>query len=304
MEIAIIGAGSLGAVYGVRLAHGGQAVTLVDVWQEHVDRINAAGLEMDGWDGPALTRAPAVTDPAAAPKADVALILVNAYSTRQAAQSAQALLKPSGVAVTLQNGLGNVEALQDVLGPARVVGGLSFISGELRGPGQVTQTNAGPTHIGELDGTRSPRIQALADALQAAGLEPVIQEDITGVIWGKWVHNCAVNAICAITGLSPGHIHEIPELDEFQACVIEEAAALAQANGIRLPDADPVTTIKAWCKTRFHRPSMMQHLERGLPTEIDALNGYAARESERLGLHAPCNDALTRLMKGRERCRE
>ncbi len=184
--------------------------------------------------------------------------------------------------------------------PQRVAGGLSFISGELRGPGQVTQTNTGPTHLGEMDGTHSARLHALAEALQAAGLEPVIDEDIRAVIWGKWIHNCAVNAVCAITGLRPGQIHEVPALHEFQACVIEEAAALAWANDIRLPDADPVATIQAWCKTRFHRPSMMQHLDRGLPTEIDALNGYAVREAARLGLSAPCNDALTRLMKGRE----
>lgn len=304
MEIAIIGAGSLGAVYGARLAHSGQSVTLIDVWQEHIDRINAAGLHIDGWDGPAAIRVPALADPMAAPKADVALILVNAYSTRDAAHSAQALLKPDGYAVTLQNGLGNVEALQEVLGPQRVAGGLSFISAELVAPGHVKQTGAGPTPIGELDGTRSPRIEALAAALNAAGLQPAIEEDITGVIWGKWVHNCAVNATCALTGLRPGHIHEVPELHEFQACIITEAMALAQANHIRLPDADPVATIQAWCKTRFHRPSMMQHLDRGLPTEIDALNGYAVREGARIGLHAPCNDALTRLIKGCERCRE
>ena len=217
-----------------------------------------------------------------------------------ASESARTLLKPDGYAVTLQNGLGNIEAMQEVLGPERVVGGICFISGALAGPGAVRQTGAGPTNIGELDGSRSARVEALAAALEPAGLNPVIHDDILNVIWGKFVHNCAVNAICAITDLNPGYVREVPELDEFRTCIIREAVALADAVGVTLPDADPVATIRAWAETRFHRPSMMQHLDRGLPTEIDSLNGYCARESARLGLSAPCNDALTRLMKGRE----
>jgi 2-dehydropantoate 2-reductase len=300
MHIAIIGAGSLGAVYGARLAQSGQEVTLIDIDRQHVERINAEGLafEYDGTETVIHVRA--ATNPAMVPKADVALIVVNSYSTHDAAESASLLLKDDGYAVTLQNGLGNVEAMQRVLGPARVVGGICFISGTLREPGAVKQTGSGPTHLGELDGATSERLQALAEVMEPAGLSPVISDDIMTIIWGKFVHNCAVNAVCAITGLTPGHVREVPELDEFRTCIIREAAALAEAMGIRLPDADPVETIQTWAAQRFHRPSMMQHLDRGLPTEIDALNGYAARQSARLGLSAPCNDAITRLMKGRE----
>ena len=300
MHIAVIGAGSLGAVYGARLAQSGQDVTLIDIDEEHIASINAHGLrfEHDGTETVLPVRAS--IDPAAAPKADVALIIVNAYSTGDAALSAHALLKDDGYAVTLQNGLGNIEAMQEVLGEERVVGGICFISGALSGPGAVKQTGTGPTHIGELDGTRSQRLEALAAALEPAGLNPVIDDDIMNIIWGKFVHNCAVNAVCAITDLNPGYVREVPELDEFRTCIIREAVALADAVGVELPDEDPVATIQAWAAQRFHRPSMMQHLDRGLPTEIDALNGYCARESARLGLSAPCNDAITRLMKGRE----
>ena len=143
MHIAVIGAGSLGAVYGARLAQSGQAVTLVDIDQAHIDRINAEGLVFECEGAEAAIPVRATTDPAAAPKADVALIVVNDYSTRDAAKSASLLLKEEGFAVTLQNGLGNVEAMQDVLGVERVVGGICFISGSLRGPGAVKQTGGG-----------------------------------------------------------------------------------------------------------------------------------------------------------------
>jgi peroxiredoxin len=107
-----------------------------------------------------------------------------------------------------------------------------------------------------------------------------------------------INALCAITQLRPGHIREVPELDQFQTYIIEEVLALVRAKGITLPDPNPLESIKAYCAKKFHRVSMLQHLARGQQTEIDALNGYVARESEKLGLAAPYNDALTRLMKG------
>jgi 2-dehydropantoate 2-reductase len=114
------------------------------------------------------------------------------------------------------------------------------------------------------------------------------------------VQNCGINALCAITGLRPGQIREVAELDAFQTSIIEETVALVHAKGITLTEANPIAAIKEYCAHKFHRPSMMQHLDRGQRTEIDALNGYVARESTRLGLSAPCNDALTRLIKGRE----
>ncbi|MCI0719786.1 MAG: NAD(P)-binding domain-containing protein, partial [Acidobacteria bacterium] len=111
MQFAVIGAGCMGCVYGANLARAGEQVVLIDVWEEHVRRIRADGLRMDGLHGTFTVPVEAVTDPAAAPKADVALICVNAYATREAAQAASVVLKDSGYALTLQNGLGNVESL-------------------------------------------------------------------------------------------------------------------------------------------------------------------------------------------------
>jgi 2-dehydropantoate 2-reductase len=180
------------------------------------------------------------------------------------------------------------------------MGGLTFHSADLQGPGRVTHTNEGPTYLGELDNAKSARLEALRDALDRAGMMPVVVDDILATIWSKFVHNCAINAVCAITGLRPGHIQEVPAVDAFQTHIIEEVMALAKAKGIALPERDPVKTIKAYCATKFHRVSMVQHLDRGRPTEIDSLNGYVARESEKLGLPAPYNNALAMLIKGRE----
>lgn len=300
MQWNIIGAGNMGSVYGGNLARIGQAVAFIDVWEEHIRCIAESGLRVEGLTGKFTVAAQAFTDPAQAPKADVVLIAVNAYSTPGAAQSAHAMLKPDGFCLTIQNGIGNVETLVDTLGRNRVLAGLSFQSGDIDGPGFVRHTNNGPTYLGELDRSRSERLRLLSDLFEKAGLHPVLVDDIVATIWSKFVHNCGVNAICAITGLRPGNIQEVPELDEFQTRIIEETLALVFAKGIRLADADPIATVKEYCSHKFHRVSMAQHLDRGRQTEIDALNGFVARESKALGLAAPCNDALARLIKGRE----
>jgi 2-dehydropantoate 2-reductase len=242
----------------------------------------------------------ATDDPARLPPSDLVLVCVNGYSTRAAAEAARGALAPGGVLLTLQNGLGNLEVLDEVLGAARVMGGLTFHSADLRAPGFVRHTNHGPTYLGERDKTKSARLAMIDDLMRRAEMVPVVEPDIMATIWGKFVHNCGINAVCAITGLRPGHIREVPELDEFQTHVIAEALALVRARGIHLPDPDPMASVKAYCAKKFHRVSMLQHLERGRETEIDSLNGYIVRQSAKLGLKTPYNESLMQLMKGRQ----
>jgi len=300
MQVAIIGAGNMGCVYGANLARVGESVAMIDIWQEHVDRMQNEGLRMDGLHGPFVAGVAATTEPLCAPKADIAIVCVNAYSTREAANSARALLKDSGFALTLQNGLGNIEVLTEVLGENRVMAGLSFHSAELRSPGYVTHTNHGPTYLGELDKSQSERLSIVCSLLDRAGMDPTPVEDIWSYIWGKFIYNCAINAVCGITGLRPADIKEIPELDRFQTEIVNEVLALVSAKGISVPDEDPLKKIKEFYAKKFHRVSMLQHLDRHRLTEVDALNGYVARESKKLGLFAPYNDALTCLIKGRQ----
>ena len=300
MQFVIIGAGNIGCVYGGNLARIGQDVAFLDIWEEHVARIQTSGLSLTGLTGDFTVRAQASTTPKNLPKADAVLICVNAYSTADAAAGAREILKSDGFCLTLQNGMGNVEILTEALGSDRVLAGLSFQSGDLEGPGRMRHTNNGPTYLGELDRSRTQRLAELDRLFAAAGMNPVLVEDVVTTIWAKFLHNCGINAICAITGLRPGQIREVPKLDEFQSKIIEETVALVRAKGIVLPDENPVAVVKKYCADKFHRPSMMQHLARGSRTEIDSLNGYVAAESARLGLHAPFNEALTMLLKGRE----
>ena len=290
----------MGSVYGGNLSRIGQDVAFLDIWAEHIAAIQTSGLHIAGLTGDFIARAHATTDVSRLPKADAVLICVNSYSTVEAARAAETVLKETGYCLTLQNGVGNIEVLSELLGPSRVLAGLSFQSGDLSGPGSVRHTNNGPTYIGELDRSRSRRLAQLTELLKHAGMNPEPVDDVVATIWARFVHNCGINALCAITGLRPGHIQEVPELLEFQRRIIEEAVSLVRAKNVKLPDGDAVAVVQDYCSHKFHRPSMMQHLDRKQRTEIDSLNGYVARESPRYGLQAPANEALTTLMKGRE----
>jgi 2-dehydropantoate 2-reductase len=300
VRIVVIGAGAMGASYGGLLARSGHDVAMIDVWEAHVDAINRDGLRLQGVRGDHTLRIPAAGGPADVEPAELAIIFVDSNHTDQAAETAAEVLAPDGFAITFQNGIGNVEALQAVLGNDRVLGGSSMCSAAVRGPGHVMLTHHGPTRLGETDGSDRGRAAPLAEALSAAGLETRLDGDIMSTIWSKFALNCSINAICATTGLRLGEVVRLPELDDFQHRVIDEVLAVTEAKGIRLADPDLRGTVKDHCFRKFSKPSMLQHVEAGRRTEIDALNGALIREAKQLDLPVPYNEALVALLKGRE----
>jgi 2-dehydropantoate 2-reductase len=210
------------------------------------------------------------------------------------------MLGPDGFAITFQNGIGNIEQLQAALGAERVIGGSSMCSAAAIGPGHVRLTHLGKTSIGETDRTARPRTTEHAQALNDAGFESEVAPDIMAVIWEKFALNCCINALAATTGLRAGEMARLPALDALQDRIIAEVMTVTDAKGIRLPTADLPAKIKAQSRKKFNRPSMLQHVEAGRRTEIDALNGALLREARALGIATPYNEALVALLKGRE----
>jgi 2-dehydropantoate 2-reductase len=302
MKITVVGSGATGASYGGHLARSGHDVVLVDTWQDHVDAINRDGLRVDGVLGDHRIKLPAsaASNGAAGGGAEVAIVFVDANNTAKAAETLAGLLAPDGFAITFQNGIGNVEKLQAALGPERVLGGSSMCSAAARAPGHVTLTHMGTTSLGETTGSDSPRVQAMLDALRTAGFEAEHEPNVMGLIWQKFVVNCATNAIAATTGLRGGEIARLPELDAFQDRVLEEIMAVTRAKDIRLPHPHIAAKVKENCYKKFNKPSMLQHVEAGRRTEIEALNGALIREAQALRIPVPHNEALVALLKGRE----
>ena len=300
MRIAVLGSGAMGAIFGSAFARAGADVIFFDSRPDVVAAISGRGLNVDGVCGETAARFPATTNAAELGKVDVALVLVDSNATTDVARVAATCLNDGGFALTLQNGIGNWEALAAQLGTARVLAGSTYNSGANLGPGQARHTDIGPTVIGEIDGSISGRARDIARQLEAAGLPVEVSDNVQGHIWSKFVHNCAINPVSAVTGLRPFEIARTTAASALLDRILDEVLAVVSATGIRLPEDDPRASIHAHCRERSNRPSMLQHLESGRRTEIDALNGALVQRGRALGIATPFNEAIVLIVKSLE----
>ena len=300
MRIVMIGAGAMGSVFGARFARAGADVVLFDSDRTHVEAIVVGGLHVDAPDGSATLRLKATSKADAIGKADLAVILVDSNATEEAAKVAKRVIGNDGAALTLQNGIGNVEILSAALGPGRVIAGVTYNSAARIKPGHVLHSNIDETVLGEIDGSKSARVAEIARLLREAGLPVAISDNVMGHIWMKFVLNAAINPVSAMTGLRPGEIARIPAARELLERVLDEVLAVVVAKGISLPVDDPRGHVHDHAWERYNRPSMLQHVEEGRRTEIDALNGALLREAKVLGVAVPFNEALVLAIKSIE----
>ena len=301
MRIVVVGAGAMGALFGARFAEAGAEVVLFDRDADHIAAIAADGLALTGPDGAERHhRLEASTDPAVIGAADMALVMVDGNATGAVAAMLADRLPPGAFILTLQNGIGNVEALAAALGPDRVMAGNTYNSGARLAPGRVAHTNLGETTIGEIDGSASARLTAIAALFQAAGLPVTASDNVMGHVWMKFVLNVALNPVAAITGLRPGEIVRTAPALAMVHRILDEALAVVAARGVSLPEPDPRGHVVDHAFTRYNRPSMLQHVEAGRRTEIDSLNGALVREGDALGIPCPFNEAIVLSVKALE----
>lgn len=314
MKIGILGAGSLGSVFGGMLAEGGNSVTLLSRSREYTEAVNSQGLflteDAEGKEGRS-TKARATQDYAELAGSELLIVLVNSYGTREAAKSALQAGAIGGktTILTLQNGLGNEEILQEIAGKERVITGRTYVSGRMLSPGRVMAAVRGClTEVGELDGAQTERIQLVRDVFCQSGLETRVAKNIRSVIWEKLLVNVATGAISGITGLDYGGLYEKygfgapPELQEIVCKAVAEAMEVASAYQIPLSEADPVNYWDRASKGQppAFRASILQSLDRGRRTEIDTINGAVVRWGRRAGVDTPVNEVLTACVKGIE----
>jgi len=304
LKICMLGAGALGSAIGGTLAAAGSEITLVDVFKPHVDAINAHGLRMRTGEGDRIVRAKAAIDARHVGVVDLVIVLVKSFHTREAMQGALSLVGPNTVVMSLQNGLGHEDILADVVGKQHVIAGKTYVGGVFLAPGQV---NAGvarkQTLIGELDGTITPRVQTIADEFERAGLSTVVSSNIYATMWDKLLVNVATGALAGITHLTYGELYAVKEIEACAIAAVEEAMAVAKANGIELSTRD---ARDAWVKASEGLPgdfktSILQSLEKGSVTEIDFINGSVVRWGARRNVPTPVNQTLVACIKGIER---
>lgn len=312
MRILVSGAGALGSVFGGFLMKAGHQVTLLGrSW--HLDAIEKKGLRIEGiWGSHTVGNFVLATTPDNLTESyDLILVTVKSYDTEMMAGKLAPFAKNGSLTVSLQNGLGNIEILSSILGAGNVVSGRVIFGAEITEPGLVNVTViADDVVLGPpVKGVKIPepdKITAIVGLLSEAGIPCRYDENIQGLIWAKAFYNCALNPLGALFGMNYGQLADNQNARLIMEQVVSEAFEVALSRKITLPWDSPEHFLEVFYKdmvppTRNHRPSMLQDLERGRLTEIDALNGCILSWAEKAGLSVPVNETITRLIKIKEK---
>ena len=302
VAILVAGCGAIGGLYAARLARHAR-VTALDTNAEHVAAINRDGLQISGATE-LVARIPAVSQAQLlrGQAFDAVIVAVKSMNTAEVAQALKSHLAGRPLVLTQQNGQGNVDALLEA-GDWDLAQGMTMEGAGLVAPGRVRHNLHGPVSVigparGELAAMRW-----LGELLDAAGLPTRVVADPRGAIWNKYLFNCAINPVSALLRGIPEAKYANDDVYAVLRALVEEGLAVARARGIEV-EGDPLHLVEDIRAGRMplprHPGSMAQDIERGTPTEIEALNGYLVRAADAAGVPVPLQRAVYQLLKGLE----
>jgi len=286
MKVVLFGTGAMACLFGARLSSVAE-VTLVGTWAEAIAAIRERGILIEDSQGIRSVRVHAQSFDALPVPADLVLVLVKAWQTQSIASLFPKYLNPEGLAVSLQNGLGNIDILGDRAFPGSTTEGATLL-----GPGHVKAGGSGRTYA-----VAPGRIIQL---LRQAGFEShqCSRTEAEGLLWGKLCINCGINALTATFRILNGELLERPEVSDLMVRAAEECAAIARIKGIQLPFSNTAAQVKEVARrTARNKSSMYQDVLRGAPTECDAIYGAVVREAGLQGLDVPVNNAFWKIMR-------
>jgi len=297
-RVAILGAGAMGTLFAYRLAERSD-VTLIDVRGDVVETINETGVQVDDEEP---RRVVATQDPARAFATNFLFVFVKAPNTLAAIRPFAGKLNPATPIVSLQNGLGNEEAIKTALGgTVPLVIGITNEAGLAVGHGRSRRQGVGVTVVGSA-GASTATVRAVGELVEQAGLACHVAYDIRPHLWGKLLANAAINPISALADAKNGIVASDPDAAELARAVALEAAAVARGLRVNLPFSDAWEYVRdVVASSAEDRNSMTIDLGARMKTEIDQVNGAIVAAGRRLGIPTPYNDALVRLVRAKEK---
>ncbi|MDR2301463.1 MAG: 2-dehydropantoate 2-reductase [Deltaproteobacteria bacterium] len=301
MKIAILGAGAMGSLCGAFLA--GQSenqITLINRRKDHVEAINQRGLIVKSSQGPDLVikNLKAVTSADLVGEQELVIVSVKATGTKEAIDQSLNLVGPATMVLTLQNGLGNIETLCQAVNPSQVLGGANSYGSWFYKPGEVILAGRGEIVIGQLDDRDGQRLMNLKGLFERSSINVKTTTNLKGIIWTKLISNIGINALCAILGIKNGLLIKKPESEALMTQAVNEAAAVAKAEGVTLETDDPVAYAKKVCQNSAENIcSMLQDVRAKKQTEISAINGAIVNLGKKHQIPTPINGVLTDLVK-------
>ncbi|NHZ71777.1 MAG: 2-dehydropantoate 2-reductase [Aquificales bacterium] len=305
MRIAIIGTGALASLFAARLSAVAELdtsvmteVVMVGSWPAQIEAVQANGLTLLEMNGRSSIHPIAITNkPHMVAPVDVALVLVKSYQTQTAVSRIQPLLSPNGLVVTLQNGVGNVEILRAGLDTAAVTVGVTALGATMVKPGVVSHAGEGPVHLAP------PPIPhqyflPLVELFQQAGFAAEVAEDGDSLVWGKLAINTGINPLTAVLNVPNGYLADHEDVCALMMAAAQETAVVAAAQAIQLPYPDASARVLAVAQaTAPNRSSMLQDLDRGSRTEIDAICGAVVKIGREVGVETAVNRQLLSWIK-------
>jgi 2-dehydropantoate 2-reductase len=292
LKVLVAGAGAIGQWLGLRLLQTGQDVTLL-CRPEHAQAIAARGLRVTG-----LTEAHghvrAVSVLPSGERFDLVALTCKAHQTAALGAEVAPLLRPDGVLLSLQNGLGNAEKLRRSAPAGRVAVGLTSNGVTVEAPGLLRHAGEGPTLVGPAPGSPSDAAARTAfRVLAQARLEPEWQDAMRGFVWRKAIVNAGINPVGALYAARNGDILRRDDLRTLCLGLVKEAEGLARKARVPLPPGDlAAATLATLERTAANKCSMLQDVERRRPTEVEQITGRLVRLGERVLASMPLSDSV------------
>lgn len=308
MKIAIVGSGNIGSLFGALLTGARQDVTLVDIRDDLVRAIQEGGIRIDLSSGESRHEYVKITrDITTIGMADLVIIAVKSYATLSAMESARPLIGRDTYVLSVQNGAGNIETIARVLGDdAHIIGGIFLcVITPLALNHLSWVVGTGGLKIGPVNGVMHPRVGDIADIFRRAGLEVTVSTQVQDLIWSKLLVNAPL-ALAAILGITNDEYLAYPSTRQLIPMITAECIQVARAKGVTLDNPeDPTKPLLAMLekfRTSGQKPkcSMLQDMEAGRKTEIDAINGSIVREGKKHHVPTPVNEVLVWLVKALE----
>jgi len=299
MKIAVVGPGALGCLIAASLkSKTKEEIWLVDHIPGRAKKIAESGLRVEGISGQSTVKVNITADVRAIGQCDLVILCVKSYSTEDACKDIKELVSAHTSILTVQNGIGNVQIMNDHFGPDKVIAGITNHGATLVGDAHVRHAGRGETVIGRADGRVLGAIRDIANVLTKAGFETKVSKDIDSVIWGKLVISVGVNALTAITRLNNGMLVECPDARQVLRAAVQEAVKVVKRKRIKLAYDDPIQKVESVCKaTAANVSSMLQDVLGKKRTEIEFINGAIVRQAKALGIPTPINEVLANIVK-------
>lgn len=301
MKVTIVGTGAIGSIFGTVLCNNGQDVTFVEKKQDYIKEIKENGLHIDYGQGEKVLNIKITDNIEDGGTPDLIIMAVKSYDNVQAAKDVLKVMGPNTLVLTMQNGVGNVETISEIIGKKQMIAGTTTFGSTVVKTGYV-KSSIGGIHIGEIAGGITERIKKIAKDLETGGFEVGISDNVTNLIWSKLLVNVGINPIGALTLRRNGEIPDFAPSAAVQKMLVDEGVAVAKAKGIKFDFEEEVLdhVIGVSHSTYQNKASMYQDVERGSITEVNAINGAIVSEGKKLGIPTPANEVITNLILARQ----